>query len=383
MTLPEKTVADAITQSISAVFLTVLTTCLAGLPCVGCYQSVIIEPGNDTDPFSDNESRGPGSRAGRAGTPRAPGSRTPPIEPGDEEDFPFDTEAYEDEGYPPDKEPLDTGFDTGYFDTSPLDVDVLDTEVPLLETRCDGADDDGNGIIDDVDNNRDSICDCLKLATFGSVGGFGTNDLFETWLNDRSQLVVDRFYDDALESVLTLEYNILIIQDLTLLDQSGAAADTLASWVRSGGGVMTLNGYDADPIEIENVNVLLAPFGLAYGPEDIMGEHSGESTPVTNWTDHPITEGVTQVGMKFGRPVLGAGTVIATGQGPLDADTHNLGIVVEHGKGKVFAWADEWITYESEWIDRDDYQVERFWVNTLKWLTGKGLCQVPVEKDQN
>jgi hypothetical protein len=41
-------------------------------------------------------------------------------------------------------------------------------------------------------------------------------------------------------------------------------------------------------------------------------------------------------------------------------------------------WGDEWITYDSEWKDHPDYQVELFWLNVIKWLTPKAECQVAV-----
>ena len=39
------------------------------------------------------------------------------------------------------------------------------------------------------------------------------------------------------------------------------------------------------------------------------------------------------------------------------------------GKGHVFVWCDEWITFDSEWTQQPDYQVGRFWLNSLKWLS--------------
>ena len=48
----------------------------------------------------------------------------------------------------------------------------------------------------------------------------------------------------------------------------------------------------------------------------------------------------------------------------------------EYQRGRVYVWGDEWITYDSEWSAHTDYQVERFWLNSLKWLTAVGRCQV-------
>src|SRR6476661_8641828 len=35
---------------------------------------------------------------------------------------------------------------------------------------CDGKDNDGNGVTDDVDAQGDGVCDCLNIATIGEIG---------------------------------------------------------------------------------------------------------------------------------------------------------------------------------------------------------------------
>jgi len=52
--------------------------------------------------------------------------------------------------------------------------------------------------------------------------------------------------------------------------------------------------------------------------------------------------------------------------------------VLQAGEGRVVVWGDEWITYDSEWADVKDQQVELFWLNILKWLSPPGECQVPI-----
>ena len=39
------------------------------------------------------------------------------------------------------------------------------------------------------------------------------------------------------------------------------------------------------------------------------------------------------------------------------------------GSGQVVVWGDEWLTYDSEWTDLEDQQVELFWLNVLGWLS--------------
>jgi uncharacterized protein YciU (UPF0263 family) len=40
----------------------------------------------------------------------------------------------------------------------------------------------------------------------------------------------------------------------------------------------------------------------------------------------------------------------------------------ERGAGRVVAFADEWITFDSEWQNQVD--VPPFWANLLAWLSG-------------
>ena len=47
-------------------------------------------------------------------------------------------------------------------------------------------------------------------------------------------------------------------------------------------------------------------------------------------------------------------------------------------RSSVLVWGDEWISFDSEWVGHPDYQVERFWLNALKWLSPAGECQVPI-----
>ena len=136
---------------------------------------------------------------------------------------------------------------------------------------------------------------------------------------------------------------------------------------------MTLIGYSSDSTEVDNVNRLLAAFSMNYGTDHILPKGNGNSTvPITMWNPHPIDVGVTEVGVDNGYPVMGMGDVIATGGG------YNIGVAQSVGTGHVFVWADEWITYNSEWDSHPDYQVETFWVNAVKWLTVASQCQVSV-----
>jgi hypothetical protein len=144
---------------------------------------------------------------------------------------------------------------------------------------------------------------------------------------------------------------------------------------------MTMTGYSSPPTDNANVNILLAPFGLSYGEVQILKKGASATTvPITQFTAHPITAGVTSVGVDNGYEVSGPASpdpasnfiVYATGGG------YRVGEAMQVGKGHVDVWGDEWITYNSEWVNHPDYQVPLFWTNTIKWLTLAGFCQVTI-----
>ena len=58
-------------------------------------------------------------------------------------------------------------------------------------------------------------------------------------------------------------------------------------------------------------------------------------------------------------------------------DGFNIGRAAVVGEGRVFVWGDEWVTYSSEWAARFDYQVDRFWVNSVAWLSPPRNCRLP------
>lgn len=245
------------------------------------------------------------------------------------------------------------------------------------EDLCDGIDNDGNGIIDDVDVGRDGICDCLMIATLGKPGKWGQGDVFATWLDSRSASGATKLADSVLTPELLAPFHVVVIEDVSVIGRTyePSEVEALRDWVAAGGGLMTLIGY-ADPDERLNVNTLLAPFELQYGAQQIAQRRGGSTLPIGVWMEHPITDGVDLVGSDNGYPVEGSDS-----SSMLIAETDKgdpMGRARPVGSGHVFVWGDEWITYNSEWLEHEDYQVELFWVNSIKWLTVADQCQVPV-----
>ncbi|HEU5073111.1 MAG TPA: hypothetical protein VFU02_03045 [Polyangiaceae bacterium] len=239
------------------------------------------------------------------------------------------------------------------------------------EDLCDSIDNDGNGIVDDVDVGGDGVCDCLRIATLGVPGMWGEGDVFDAWLDSRSNNGAVDLGDAVLSAETLSPYHVIVAQDLSANHAySAEEVQALDAWVKAGGGFMTLIGF-ADPDVLDNVNTLLASFGLSYGPDSILPRRGGETVPVTEWLEHPVTAGISLIGMDNGYPVQG-GTPIAMEQG------FEVLTPFETELGHVLVWGDEWITYNSEWTEHPEYQVELFWVNSIKWLTAVSDCQVPI-----
>ncbi|MBI3204263.1 MAG: hypothetical protein HYZ29_22185 [Myxococcales bacterium] len=240
------------------------------------------------------------------------------------------------------------------------------------EDKCDGIDNDKNGIIDDVDVGKDGICDCLRIGTLGEPGTVGQPNVFDAWLAARSTYGTTPLKDKTITAAVLAEFQVIVTQNVSVNHAySAAEVSALATWVKAGGGFMTLIGY-AGPSEIQNVNQLLAPFGMSYGPEQILQKSGANTIPVTNWVKHPVTNGVSQIGVDNGYPVNGAGLALASEQ------SWTVLRAQEVSSGKVLIWGDEWLTFDSEWKGHPEYQVELFWLNALKWLTPANNCQVPI-----
>ncbi len=136
---------------------------------------------------------------------------------------------------------------------------------------------------------------------------------------------------------------------------------------------MTLTGYFSDAnAELGNVNRLLKPLGLSYVPTAVLPKSDASTVAITSWdAQHPIAEGVGAVGVDNGYPVQGSKTLVAW------KNSVHVGRAVEVGTGRAFVRGDEWVTYDSGW-KTTNYKVERFWLNSLKWLTPANQCQVNV-----
>jgi hypothetical protein len=180
----------------------------------------------------------------------------------------------------------------------------------------------------------------------------------------------------------------------------------LKSWVEAGGGMIVLTGYTGNMSadEVRTINSVVTPIsGISYNNDQYLASACdtcwcwGNSVPIYGWnTSSEISKGISQVGAMWGYSInapLGA-TIAAT------EENKNAAVSVEVGKGRVFAFADEWVIYTNQWRDGDAapgdaadqynvcydmdkqqfnnaenyFQIPQFWYNVIKWVAPPNDC---------
>lgn len=252
---------------------------------------------------------------------------------------------------------------------------------------CDGIDNDGNGVTDDVDVNSDGVCDCLNIATIGEIGPWSDGgNVFENWLTTRSPNGYVALKDQVLTDELLKPYQVIVVLYVGTVMVYGNGANPRTAvphhtftdaevaaferWVRHGGGTMTTIGYAGDEAtEATNVNRLLKPFGMGYSTTKLSLDGY-----VKKWTPHELTEGVSNIFTANGSEPDGPNATSLA----WDQNSSVALQVSQADSGRVVVWGDEWITYDSQWQAITDQQVARFWLNILQWLSPPKVCRVPV-----
>jgi len=267
---------------------------------------------------------------------------------------------------------IDPSADSTSDDAPSFDVGMGTTTgepcVPVAadEQTCDGLDDDCNGFIDDIDAGGDGICDCLAIALIGTSGSL-TASQFQQWLIDRGTSA-DRIDPPLVDAALLDAYDVVILDQLTR-EYTPAEAAVFDDWVNAGGGLMAMTGHTSSPVSAQQwPNGILGPMGLEYQGELLV------TGPVTDFLPHPITMGLTSV------TFTGGFEVVATIPGQSDVVARFPGMIPiaqaqERGAGKVFAWGDEWIEYDSEWAALPE--ITLLWTNIFEWLTPANVCSLP------
>ncbi len=250
-------------------------------------------------------------------------------------------------------------------------------------------------------------CTCFNIASIGLPGhtgfqnGMDSTTAFTDYLNAQSSANVDMYTTrPTLDADFLAKYDVLIIQWLVdgVSGEDGTgywtfSADevqALDTWVKAGGGLITLSGYDAQTQEVTPLNQLVqGTTDMSYGTADVLGTVStsnyclGESDPLGGWVQStPVGKYITEVGAFHGRPITaGPKAVVDCTDGSNVYAAHE-----DVGQGHVFAYADEWVTYTSQWFGIDAggncadasanvvYQVPQFWYNAISYASQATQC---------
>jgi hypothetical protein len=267
-------------------------------------------------------------------------------------------------------------------------------------------------------------CPALSVAVIGKPGKWGANPAgdsdtaLQEWLNSSSAgtAKADNYTQRVtLTPDFLAPYSVIILAGLAddsntgpfwTFDASEAAA--MQDWVENkGGGLITLTGYSGDGREVNAPNQLIAFSGISYNMDGIYADWTDwrvcgctHSNPLSDWirTDPVIanlSNNITWVGLANGRSINAPADahVAATVPGPYSALVGKL-----VGKGHVLVYADEWITYTTQWngqgnpsnndpncvgaLPQDVYQTAQFWFNMIKWSQPSATCFKIVDGQQ-
>jgi hypothetical protein len=258
-------------------------------------------------------------------------------------------------------------------------------------------------------------CKCMSIGSLGKVAHYGSNnndttDAFQTYLNTKSNarmtLLTNRV---TLTPDLLASYDVLILQALEDSEYIGfwsysqAEINTLAEWVRAGNGLIVLTGYGSVADEVNPDNQLLSFAGITYGKTDTFTACpdnycycTDSSIPFAGWQSRSFicanmiaSNGQPgEVGVFHGRSI----TCKDTAEGPCqivatDPQGGIVGVGKTIGKGRVFVWGDEWVTYTSQWGGTNShgadcnghtaseiYDVPQFWYNVIRWVLPDASC---------
>lgn len=299
--------------------------------------------------------------------------------------------------------------------------DLRKADRPAVDAKPYRCDDAGNCNI------------CLAILSIGVPGSFGAGSGSQDDTNAFQQFMNNNTSGTAHMDMLTTftpltdellnRYDVVILQfmgdnvytDYGIWKFQPSDAESLHKWVSEReGAVIAMSGYSGLAAEVVPLNTLMAPFGISYNTDDIFSEGdcldnlcycSYGSIPFGNWVATSETSSITtntdssplgKVGMFKGRSINCSDpgcNVFA--KHPTSGAIAGVGKLV--GKGRVFALADEWVTYTSQWglapdlsdkgydnfaknpqceghTPNSSYAVPQFWYNVFKWTVPSAAC---------
>jgi len=300
---------------------------------------------------------------------------------------------------------------------------------------------------------RDKVCDadgrctCLKLALLGTLTSAAADPdttAFTTWLASSSEGTAVATNvptkPPAVDAAFLAKYDILLVANVNGWTFSPAEKTAVETWVKAGGGIITLTGFTSTATEAAATSQLISFAGLNYSgtsEAQFAAPAAGEQQPVyykggsvdlklcmdwsgtTTGVEHAkpfittplkftpqtgtlekLTANLDYVGAFIGWritvPMDGSATVLA--KDPVTGGNMAVAKEVE-GKGRIFAFGDEWVTFTNEWEQTGHcnnqqlcsvpasgsamefvhsvktlYQTRQFWYNAINWVAPPNSC---------
>lgn len=296
----------------------------------------------------------------------------------------------------PDSAGVPSGSTTSSSDTDAITTGTGDEmDFPIYSSGSVGEDSGPGGASSE---NSDA---CLRLvslgrpATLGVVPGGSGMDALVDWFNGATNVVANHLPDPPpLTSDVLAQYDVVLLQDLAGFAVTQSDVDAVAAWVKGGGALLALSGYDGAGAGVSVSNRLLSFSGLGFSvtAQDTAlslsdcGYCLGNSRKMAGFDPaHPISKDVAAVGSFLGRSIVGQGELVLSDQG------QQLAVAKQVEQGRVFLFHDDWVSYVAQWTGQVDvacasnascaeetpkqsYQVAQFWYNVIQWSVPNRTC---------
>ena len=306
---------------------------------------------------------------------------------------------------------------------------------------------------------REKVCDaagkctCLKLALLGTLTSAAADPdttAFTKWLadsSDGSAVATNIPTKPTIDAAFLAQYDILLVANVNGWTISADEKAAVAKWVsEQGGGIITLTGFTSTATEAAATSQLISFAGINYTgttEAQFAAPPSGEKKPVyykggtvdlklcMDWS------GGTTMGVEHAKPFITTPLKFTPQTGTLEKLTANLDYVGAfigwsidapadatvitkdpvtggnmavakevNGKGRIFAFGDEWVTFTNEWEQSGHpnnqqadmynpcwvaptdtaaaffhsvktlYQTKQFWYNAINWVAPPNQCFV-------
>ena len=277
------------------------------------------------------------------------------------------------------------------------------------------------------DAGKCTLCQPVRILSLGQPAKYGANsgstdntNAFQAFMNSNTKGTATMQMLQTFTHITDLDlsnYDVIILQALYtnpydpngLWTYNAADAAALHDWVNNNGGaIIAMSGYFSDTtVEIQPLNQLLAPFDITYDGDNTYTSNDCPNTPnsgtlcycaygsipFANWSSlvPDITRNLGKVGIFMGRSITCPGSdcqIVGTNTVDTTAQSNIAGVAKVVGKGRVFAWGDEWVTYTSQWgltpdpqydnattyaqcvgyTPHTSYTVPQFWYNVFRWV---------------